>query len=152
MPVIINGEVVPDNDPRAIARRGGSNNSRNRTSQSRSRFGTVGGSSSTGGSAGRPGAPGSRGTSSRRSSGNGGGLASPLSSLEKMIGVEGKTFNVPALMGNPSIDLPVILLFILAFLCVLTNWRVGAGGLLFSYLYYTNQDSQGQGGAATGGR
>ena len=145
MPVIINGEVVPDNDPRAIARRGGGgNNARNRAAQSRNRFGTIGGGSTRGSS--------SRPNVSRQPAGTGAGNSSnPLASLEKMIGVEGKTFNVPAIMGNPSIDMPVIILFILAFLCILTNWRVGAGGLLLCYLYYTNQVNQSQ-GAATGGR
>ena len=137
MPIIINGEVVPDNDPRAVARR-----NRGRQAQTRGGsggFGRIGGSTSrASGSSRFTGQSNSGMGQGRSSNGNSQGGPGPLAGLENMLGVSGKTFKVPAIMGNPSFEIPVVVLIILAFVTLLTSWRVGLGGCLLVYLYYNS--------------
>ena len=66
----------------------------------------------------------------------------PLAGLENMLGVSGKTFKVPAVMGNPSFEVPIIYLIIIAFVTLLTSWRVGLGACLLLYLYYNSLQTQ----------
>ena len=137
MPIIINGEVVPDNDPRAVARR-----NRGRQPQTRGGsggFGRIGGSTSRASGSSRFSGQSNSGMGQGRSSnGNSQRGPGPLAGLENMLGVSGKTFKVPAIMGNPSFEIPVVVLIILAFVTLLTSWRVGLGGCLLVYLYYNS--------------
>ena len=77
-------------------------------------------------------------SSSRGTTGSGGGGI--VSSLEKALGVEGKTFEFPAMFGNPTVTVPVVVFFVLSALCLLTSWRVALGALLLIYIYYLQQE------------
>ena len=141
MPVIINGEVVADSDPRAIAHRNRGRRPQQQRNSSGGGFGRIGGSGNSGNNNNNNN-NNNRFVSSRRS-GNGNTQQQnngpgPLAGLENMLGVSGKTFKVPAVMGNPSFEVPIIYLIIIAFVTLLTSWRVGLGACLLLYLYYNS--------------
>ena len=131
MPVIINGEVVADTDPRAVAHR---NRGRNSHQRGTGRFGTVGGNNNNNYTNNN----GRFASSRNNNNNNNNGQNGPLAGLENMLGVSGKTFKVPAVMGNPSFEVPVIILIIIAFVTLLTSWRFGLGATLLVYLYYNS--------------
>ena len=138
MPVIINGEVVADTDPRAVAHRNrGRNSQQQQQRRGTGRFGTLGGSSSNNNTNNN-----GRFASGRNNNNNNNnarnGQNGPLAGLENLLGVSGKTFKVPAVLGNPSFEVPVIILIIVAFVTLLTSWRFGLGATLLVYLYYNS--------------
>ena len=128
MVLIINGEVIADTDPRAIARRNRESGTGS-SGSSRQRFGSLRGDDTIN----RTASSSSRGTT-------GSGEGGIVSSLEKALGVEGKTFEFPAMFGNPTVTVPVVVFFVLSALCLLTSWRVALGALLLIYIYYLQQE------------
>ena len=134
MPIIINGEVVPDNDPRAIERRAAAAKG-----------------SGGGGSAPRPSAPGANvhgGQSRPMPAAAAGG--SPLDALANAIGVQGQTVQIPAVMSIPARDVPMIMMIILAVLTLVAGWKVLAVAAAL-HVFSGLSDGAARGGGGGGG-
>ena len=144
MVLIIDGEVVADNDPRAIAKRRGASTSSQPSQSSASqqagrgpRIQTTGGS---GGSAGGGGAP----------------PGSPLDALASALGVQGQVVKVPALHQRiPEREVPVVIAGILGVLTLLAGWRIlAAAAVLHCVAGFSEtapQAPRGGGGSGGGG-
>jgi hypothetical protein len=128
MVLILNGEVLQDNDPRAIAARN---------------------------SKAKPGAaPSARGPPAREVDSNAPAAAqqqqpgfpglSMLDGLARAIGVHGKTVRVPAVLGVPGQDLPVIVFVLLGVATFFFGWML----LAVAALAYVALGSQGPANAA----
>lgn len=119
MVLIIDGEIVQDNDPRAIARRKPST-----ASPSRPAGANVAGVHGGGG-----------GGASNRAPGGGGGARgagqSPLDALADAIGIGGMSVTVPRLHARvPAREVPMVAAGIVGLLTMLFGWRVLAGCVL----------------------
>ena len=117
MVLIINGEIIADDDPRAVQRRSGGGSAQPRASApqgSGPNLQGLGGSRQAhpGGAAGQAG-PGAGG--------------SPLDAMAEMIGIQGQTFLIPAVANIPARDVPLIVMLILAVMTLLIGWKVLAG-------------------------
>ena len=106
MPLIIDGEIVPDSDPRAVARRAGAQKPAQKPAPSNS------------GSA-----PGSSTPPPRSQPTNG---PSPLDAIASAIGVQGQTIEIPAIWRVPSRQVPMIVAILLGGATLLFGWRVPA--------------------------
>lgn len=118
MVLIIDGEIVADNDPRAIARR------KPAAAPQRPAGGGMGGIHSAGGGGGGGG---------RAPPGGGGGAAggSPLDALAAAIGIEGRVVTIPKLHARlPERQVPMIVAGIVGLLTMFMGWRVLAGAAL----------------------
>lgn len=124
MVVIINGEIVPDNDPRAIARRGSSTTTTTTTANRGPRVVSLGDSGS--GTRGRnnsvtrggPGAPQPAGPEDDVD-----GLLTPLS---KILGIAGKRVDVPPVpqIKFTGYSFPLVHLLVSALVMLMFgNWR-----------------------------
>lgn len=115
MVLIIDGEIVQDNDPRAIARRKPST-----ASPSRPAGANVAGVHGGGG-----------GGASNRAPGGGGAGQSPLDALADAIGIGGMSVTVPRLHARvPAREVPMVAAGIVGLLTMLFGWRVLAGCVL----------------------
>ncbi|KAF4143637.1 hypothetical protein GN958_ATG07157 [Phytophthora infestans] len=115
---IINGEIVPDDDPRVRARQQPQQNQ-----QPQRRFGSVHG----GGSAAAP-PPGRAAPAAG---------ASPLQGLAQQVGLEG-TVTIPAVLGLPARPVQKIHLAVAALLTAFFGWRALVL-LAFAYFLSTQQ-------------
>ena len=116
MVLIINGEIIADDDPRAVQRRSGGGSAQPRASApqgSGPNLQGLGGSRQS-----RPGAAGQAGP---------GAGGSPLDAMAEMIGIQGQTFLIPAVANIPARDVPLIVMLILAVMTLLIGWKVLAG-------------------------
>mmetsp|Transcript_14317 Transcript_14317/g.21057 ORF Transcript_14317/g.21057 Transcript_14317/m.21057 type:complete len:141 (-) Transcript_14317:150-572(-) len=130
---IINGEIVQDDDPRL----------RNR---------------SQGGSSGHRGVRGVSGLHSNRvqSGGYGGGTygsqnpppqavqqgANPLDLVAEKLGIQGKTFTIPALFGMPSTQVELIYLILAGLIILIFGLRGLVGVVLIYFLVKHSNDRQ----------
>ncbi|KAG1705186.1 hypothetical protein DVH05_004119 [Phytophthora capsici] len=117
---IINGEIVPDDDPRVRARQ-----QPQQSQQTQRRFGSVHG-----------GAPGAGAASPAAGAPPGAG-ASPLQGLARQIGLEGAV-TIPAVLGLPARPVQKIHLAVAALLTMLFGWRALVF-LAFAYFLSTQQ-------------
>ena len=141
MVLIIDGEIVADNDPRAIARRAPpSQQQQPRSSAGRPPPGAnVHGVGSGGGGGGAPRA---------------GANASPLDALASAIGVQGQTVEIPAVWRIPARQVPLVALLLLALATVFFGWQVlalCAALHVFSGLSEQPPTAAGGGGGGGGG-
>ena len=167
--VIINGEIVPDSDPRARTKRGQSSAAPPLQRTFGARVATVGGSSAGGGdstsstsSSGSGGSggwgagadAGSRGGGRASPAARGGGATSgPLQSLEAALGIEGRTVTAPAIGPVPSSEVPLVYLAVVAAAALLLQtWKVpvGAAGLYYLSKYSELNPAQRPGGGSGG--
>ena len=110
MVLIIDGEIVADNDPRAIARRG----------------------------QGRGGAPQAAprqhaAPTPQRAPAHGaadGAPANPLDTLAGAMGIGGQSVRIPAMGRIPARDVPLIVVLLISLLTLFAGWRVLAVGAL----------------------
>ena len=135
MVFILNGECLPDSDPRAVAARNGkNNNSKNRnTNTSRGGFGSLNASSSSTSAASYTStAPTARG-------GNGGG-GGPLNALAKMMGIDNQFLSTPA-VGTylPPTKVPYVYLVVLAILTYMFGIRAPLVAIVCWYIYHHQQ-------------
>ena len=148
MPIIINGEIVPDNDPRAVQRRAAAAGGRG--------GGGGGGGGGSGPGPQRPSAPGANihgGQSRPEPNAAAGGGGSPLDALATAIGVQGQMIQIPAVMSIPARDVPMIMVIILAVLTLVAGWKVLAGAAaLHVFSGLSDGAARGGGGGARGGR
>jgi len=124
------GEMLPDTDPRAIAARGGARGGGNRSSTTRrGGFGSVHSSNSSTSS--------SNSNSTQASSSRGGG---GLNSLAKMMGIENKFLDTPAL-GTilPTTRVPYVYLVVLAVLTFFAGIRALIVSVVVWYIYNHQQ-------------
>jgi hypothetical protein len=124
------GEMLPDTDPRAIAARGGARGGGNRSSTTRrGGFGSVHSSNSS---------TSSNSNSTQASSSRGGG--GPLNSLAKMMGIENKFLDTPAL-GTilPTTRVPYVYLVVLAVLTFFAGIRALIVSVVVWYIYNHQQ-------------
>mmetsp|Transcript_36927 Transcript_36927/g.74982 ORF Transcript_36927/g.74982 Transcript_36927/m.74982 type:complete len:153 (+) Transcript_36927:126-584(+) len=149
MVVIINGEIVQDNDPRAAKARGGtagSSGSGARERQFGARIASVGSSSGNDeGAGGNAGGGGSVRAAPPPAGRQGGG---PLDQLAEMVGVKGKTVPAPALGDYVAAsEVPMIYVIVVVVVsCVLQNWKVPVGAVGLYYLQqYSAANPAGQG-------
>ena len=132
MVVIINGEIVADDDPRAKARRQptpqrSSNNAQQRNwgaQPARVNADSGGGSFDARLSRAAPG-------------GGGGGGPNFLQRLGSQVGLEG-TWQIPAVAGFPATDVEKVYL-VLFLLLAYMNWRAGALGLILYFAWLSNK-------------
>ena len=109
MVLILDGEIVQDNDPRAIARRKGSAAAPQRASVA---------------SAPRP-APGGSGAGSGAGGGPGGAGGSPLDALAAGLGLEGQVITIPRLHARiPERHVPVVVAGLVGVATLFFGWRV----------------------------
>jgi len=108
MVVIIDGEIVPDNDPRAIARR----NPKSTPPRATGVAGVHGG-------APRAGAPPA------------GAGRSPLDQLAEAIGVQGQSIKIPQIVSVPEREVPMIHVILVGGLSLFFGWRVLAAAAVF---------------------
>ncbi|KAL1508447.1 hypothetical protein AB1Y20_004550 [Prymnesium parvum] len=139
MVLIIDGEIVPDNDPRAVAKRAGSAGPR--SSQSGPAPSTASSRSGVGGGAPPPPAAAN------------GAAASPIDAIAAAIGVQGQSVRVPAIASVPSREVPMIHIILLGAATLFFGWRV----LAFAAVAHVAHGLSQAGGAApdrggTGGR
>ena len=142
MVVIINGEIVPDDDPRARARR--------KPPPQRS-TGNPRGGAGWGGQPARINAdsgsfdaraqnagshPGYRGGGSG-GGGQGGGGDNFLQRLGSQVGLEG-TWQIPAVAGFPATDVDKVYI-VLFLLLTYMNWRAGALGAILYFAWLSNK-------------
>mmetsp|Transcript_42524 Transcript_42524/g.78821 ORF Transcript_42524/g.78821 Transcript_42524/m.78821 type:complete len:156 (-) Transcript_42524:244-711(-) len=152
MVVIINGEIVQDNDPRAAKARGGtagSSGSGARERQFGARIASVvsssGNDEGAGGNAAGGGGSGSVRAAPPPAGRQGGG---PLDQLAEMVGVKGKTVPAPALGDYVAAsEVPMIYVIVVVVVsCVLQNWKVPVGAVGLYYLQqYSAANPAGQG-------
>ena len=147
MVLIINGEIIADDDPRAVQRRSGGGSAQPRASApqgSGPNLQGLGGSRQPRPAAGQAG-PGAGG--------------SPLDAMAEMIGIQGQTFLIPAVANIPARDVPLIVMLILAVMTLLIGWKVLAGAAVLHV--FSGLSGQGAapgagparaGGGAGGGR
>ena len=117
MVLIIDGEIVQDNDPRAIARR----NPKPAASQPAGRGPNIH-SVGVGGGVGGGGGGGGGGAG-----GAGGG---PLDQIADALGIRGRTVEIPAISRLPARQVQQIHLLILAALTLFLGWQVLAVAVL----------------------
>jgi hypothetical protein len=132
MVVIIDGEIVQDNDPRAIARRGGSAGAGGAQGQAQQRRGSrVTGLGDLGSNAGaRGGGNNSRTTAGHQQAGQAqdddvDGLLTPLS---KILGIQGRRLEIPSIprISFVGYSFPLIHMIVALFVLLFTgNWRYG---------------------------
>jgi len=136
MVFILNGECLPDSDPRAVAARNGkSNSSRNRkTNTSSGGFGSLNASSPSSST------PRSTAPTQGRGNGGGGGGGGPLNALAKMMGIEDQFLSTPA-VGTylPPTKVPVVYLVVLAILTYLFGIRAPLVAIVCWYIYHHQQ-------------
>ena len=135
MVFILNGECLPDSDPRAVAARNGkNNNSKNRnTNTSRGGFGSLNASSSS------TSAASSTSTAPTARGGNGGG-GGPLNALAKMMGIDNQFLSTPA-VGTylPPTKVPYVYLVVLAILTYMFGIRAPLVAIVCWYIYHHQQ-------------
>jgi hypothetical protein len=143
MVLIINGEIIADDDPRAVQKRGGGS-AQPRASAPQGSGPNLQGLGGSGQS--RPGAAG-------QGAGAGAG-GSPLDAIAEMIGIQGQTFLIPAVASIPARDVPLVVLLILAVMTLLVGWKVLAGAAaLHVFSGLSGQGAApGAGAARAGGR
>ena len=116
MVLIIDGELVADDDPRAIAKRGGGGG------------GGGGGGSGGGIGEGRPFQSAYRpniGGTHQAAQTAPGPTASPLDALAGALGIAGKTVQIPAIAGRvPARDVPLIIVLIIAAVTLFFGWQI----------------------------
>ena len=131
MVLIVDGEILQDNDPRAVAAR-----------QRR-----AGGASSApffGGRGGVGGPPPPRGAPP-----NAGAMGpGPLDQLAAAIGVHGQSLTIPAVWRIPAREVPLIWLLLLGVATMFVGWRVIAAAAV---LHVVSGMSEAGGGAPPGG-
>jgi hypothetical protein len=134
MVFILNGECLPDSDPRAVAARNGkNNNSKNRnTNTSRGGFGSLNASSTSSST------PSSTSTAPTQH-GNGGG-GGPLNALAKMMGIDNQFLSTPA-VGTylPPTKVPYVYLVVLAILTYMFGIRAPLVAIVCWYIYHHQQ-------------
>ena len=112
MVLIIDGEIVPDNDPRAVAKRAGRSLTSGRGSTQQA----------SAASAGHVAPPVNAG-----GAGDAGGPAtvsqSPLDALASAVGVHGQSIRIPSIASVPARDVPVIHLILLGAATAFFGWR-----------------------------
>ena len=143
MVFILNGECLPDSDPRARAARGQSNsnnNNRNRNNNNsnntaRSRFGSIHGGQQSNNQS-------STNRSTNNTNGGGGVSDGPLKRVAKMIGVEGKFIETPQ-MGSwlPATRVPYIYLVVLGVLVMFWGVRALLVSVIVWYIYHHQQQT-----------
>lgn len=111
MVLIVDGEILADTDPRAIA--------------ARQRRGVA---SSSGGAA-RP-APPQQPQRSAAPPAGGGAARNPLDQLAEAIGIQGQSVTIPAIWRVPMRQVPLIWLLLLGGLTMFAGWRVPAAAAL----------------------
>ena len=109
-----NGEIVPDNDPRAIARRNPKPAPSTAPGQSNVRNLHGGG----GGGAGRG------GSGMPRMGGAGGAGPGPLDQVAEALGIRGQTVEIPAIWRLPARQVQLIHIVILALLALFFGWHI----------------------------
>ncbi|KAF4693442.1 hypothetical protein FOZ60_010860 [Perkinsus olseni] len=126
MVLIIDGEIVPDSDPRAAARKrqqhpqntNGGDNFRSSAEWSSS---TPGGptdhTSNTSGSSAY------QYSSSNPQGGGGGAQPGVRAQAERLLGIEGRIVTIPAMLGRPSLDVPLLYIILLALLALMMGPR-----------------------------
>jgi hypothetical protein len=171
--IIVNGEVIDEKDPRAVAYRRkqqggngggghGSSNSGGNSFGTSPRFGArisrVGDNESSDNGNGQAhrawgGGQSTSGQSSRgmetRGSGQSGNAAAsqnPFKQLASMLGIDGKQVSMPALMGVPatSVDLIYVALVAAAAL-IFKSWKIPIGALLGYYIFQHQSHNPPQG-------
>ena len=122
MPIIINGEIIPDSDPRAKAAR--AQKASPTAAGQGPRFGSINQSGDAPShTADRPPAHGGAGFGRPGAAGVAG--AGPLDQLAEFIGVRGKTITVPAIppIGMPAVAVEYIHIIIVGVMCVFFGWQ-----------------------------
>ncbi|KAF4745063.1 hypothetical protein FOZ62_025401, partial [Perkinsus olseni] len=128
MVLIIDGEIVPDSDPRAAARK--------RQQHPQKTNGGDSFRSSAEWSSSTPGGPTDHTSNTSGSSayqyssgnpqgGGGGGGAQPgvRAQAERLLGIEGRIVTIPAMLGRPSLDVPLLYIILLALLALMMGPR-----------------------------
>ena len=137
MVVIIDGEIVPDDDPRAIRRRGGGGGGASASpGQATPRFGTIGGNGGGGGggggaSGGGSGQPPPQGTP-----------VNPLDKAAELMGIQGRKVAIPAVFGVRAHDVDLINIVCLGALSLFFGWRIAAGGVVLWFIYQHQSQNQ----------
>ena len=135
MVFILNGEMIPDNDPRALAARGGGNNSRGGGGNSRGNARPSGGGNSRarGGVHSINSTPSSANSSRASPNTNSG----PLASLAKMMGIEGQFLTTPRFSTFlPETKVPYVYLVVLAGLTMFMGIRAPLVAVVCWYIYH----------------
>lgn len=115
MVLILNGEVLQDNDPRAVAARAAQKSG-----------------SSTGGSASRAAPAAAAGPSSasrtplqpQQQQGFRHALSGVLDPVEKALGIQGRTIRCPGFLSVPATEIPLIFIILVGVLALFFGWPV----------------------------
>ena len=130
MVFILNGECIPDNDPRAVRARA-DRQSRKRTADNSSRNEQASGRQFQ-----EYERPRNNGTAPQAGSGAGQGVLDPLA---RTLGIEGKTITIPPILGVPGREIQMVHLLVAALVVLLAGWR---GVLVIVLLYFFLQSNQ----------
>jgi hypothetical protein len=138
MVFILNGEMIPDSDPRALAAKGVKKSGGRSNTRRNNRFGSIHGASSSNSASTNSPSSNNNNRNQNYNQNNG-----PLNKLAEMMGIENQFLNTPAVANFlPPTKVPYIYLVVLAVLFFFFGIRALLVSVICWYIFHHHQTDQ----------